>query len=105
IVLVRTRQGEWGDKDFFNEKSFAKCTAEWFIDKQVKMIGLDLPNIDLNDNVQRDVHMAMLGREIYIIENLINLDKLPKDKSFWFSAIPLKIRNGTASPVRAIAVL
>jgi kynurenine formamidase len=37
-------------------------------------------------------------------ENLCNLDKLV-GKRFTFIALPLRIRKGTGSPVRAIAVL
>lgn len=105
IVLVRTRKGEWGDDGFFDEHSFDKSTGQWFVDKQVKMIGLDLPNIDVNDNMKRDVHLNVLSKNIYIVENLVNLEKLPLHDSFQFFALPLKLKNATASPVRAIAIL
>ncbi|WP_164667754.1 cyclase family protein [Virgibacillus doumboii] len=103
IVLVRTRKGTWGDDDFYEAKAFAKSAGEWLTSKKVKTVGLDLPNIDVNDNMKREVHMEVLGNNIYIIENLVNLEKLPKQKRFQFQALPLKIKNATASPVRAIA--
>ena len=71
----------------------------------MKVVGLDLPNIDINDNMKREVHLEVLGANIYIVENLVNLDRLPKDRSFQFFAIPLKLKNATASPVRAIALV
>ena len=40
---------------------------------------------------------------IMIIENLANLDILPI--RFNFLAIPLKIKKGTASPLRALALV
>ncbi|APU68505.1 hypothetical protein [Christiangramia flava] len=37
-------------------------------------------------------------------ENMINLDKLVDRGRFRFCAFPLKIRGGTGSPVRAVAI-
>ncbi|MBY7144536.1 cyclase family protein [Virgibacillus sp. NKC19-3] len=103
IVLVRTRKGTWGDENFDEAKSFAKSAGEWLTNKKVKTVGLDLPNIDVNDNMKREVHMEVLGKNMYIVENLINLEKLPKQRRFQFQALPIKMKNATASPVRAIA--
>jgi len=38
------------------------------------------------------------------IENLCNLDKLV-GKRFTFIALPLKIRKGTGSPIRPVAII
>jgi arylformamidase len=103
IVLIRTRKGTWGDEGFFYENSLAISAGEWLASKKVKTVGLDLPNIDVNDNMKREVHLELLGKNIYIVENLVNLDKLPKQSRFQFFALPLKLRNATASPVRAVA--
>lgn len=105
IVLIRTRKGQWGDATFFEEAAFAPETGQWFVDKQIKAVGLDLANIDINDNMNRDVHMKILKLPIYIVENLTNLDQLPLNKKFHFQAVPLKLKNATASPVRALAFL
>ncbi len=43
-------------------------------------------------------------RKITHIENLCNLEELI-GKRFTFIALPLKIRDGTGSPTRAVAVL
>ena len=45
----------------------------------------------------------MLSRGKLIIENLTNLDDINSDK-FTLVATPLKIEDGDASPVRAIAL-
>ncbi|WP_085522738.1 cyclase family protein [Tuberibacillus sp. Marseille-P3662] len=103
ILLIRTRKGTWGDEGFFSEKAFARSAGAWITGKKVKTVGLDLPNIDVNDNMKREVHLEVLGKNIYIVENLVNLEKLPKQERFQFNATPLKMKNATASPVRAIA--
>jgi kynurenine formamidase len=49
-------------------------------------------------------HHILLGKEILLIENLTNLDKLP-DHVFTFQCFPLKVENADGSPVRAIALI
>jgi arylformamidase len=105
IVLVRTRTAKWGENDFFTEHAFAPCAGDWLLEKEVKCIGLDLANIDVHDNMKREVHLKLLSVPIYIVENLVNLEQLPLNERFTFMALPLKLKNSTASPVRAVAFL
>lgn len=105
IVFVRTYTGTWGDEEFWNARSFAACAGEWFARKEVSVIGLDLANADEQENMGRPVHMALLSRNIYIIENLIHLDKLPRHDRFTFMTAPLKLKGATASPIRALAFI
>jgi len=49
------------------------------------------------------IHPLLLENQILIIENLANLDALPS--FFVFLALPLKIRGGSGSPIRAVALL
>lgn len=103
IVLVRTRTAKWGEGDFSQSLLFATSAGDWVLEKQVKCIGLDLANIDVHDNMQREVHLKLLSVPIYIVENLVNLEQLPLNERFTFMALPLKLKNSTASPVRAVA--
>ncbi|MBX6764270.1 MAG: cyclase family protein, partial [Rubrobacteraceae bacterium] len=48
-------------------------------------------------------HHTLLGNEVYIVENLANLRSLPP--FCMFMAFPLKIRGGSGSPVRALALV
>ena len=54
-------------------------------------------------------HHALLGNEVYVVENLKkNLNRLPPFCPFValpLVALPLKIRGGSGSPVRAVALL
>lgn len=47
----------------------------------------------------------LLQHQVITYTNLINLEKLPYDTSFLFIGLPLKIKAGDGSPVRAIAIL
>ncbi|NHM32898.1 cyclase family protein [Neobacillus terrae] len=103
IVLFRCWPGEWNGEGFHQCKSLAPSVAEWVVDHKLKAIGLDLANADINDNMQRDVHLTLLGRNILIMENIVNLDKLSK-KSFYFIGTPLNLKGLTGSPIRALAI-
>ena len=56
------------------------------------------------DKPKKSVEEQILEKEILIIENLTNLDKL-LNREFEFNCIPLKIENADGSPVRAFARL
>ena len=49
------------------------------------------------------IHPMVLEKQVLIIENLTRLDELPD--FFLFMALPLKIRQGSGSPIRAIALI
>lgn len=55
--------------------------------------------------MKREVHLKLLSAPIYIVENLVNLEQLPLHERFTFMALPLKLKNATASPVRAVAFI
>lgn len=78
---------------FFAEHAFATCAGDWLLEKQVKCIGLDLANIDVHDNMKREVHLKLLSAPIYIVENLVNLEQLPLHEHFTFMALPLKLKK------------
>ncbi len=77
--------------------------AEYLINANIDIIGIDTPNIDHNSSKGFVVHHKLLSNNILIIENLCNLDKLPS--RFKIIALPLKIKGATGSPARVIAVI
>jgi kynurenine formamidase len=80
----------------------------WFLDRGVKLVGGDIPNIDYD--MTSSCHVNFLCREaagkepVLIIENLANLERVPVPR-FLFIGLPLPIRHGTGSPIRAVAVI
>lgn len=103
IILFRCWPGEWNGEGFHQCKSLDPSVAGWVIDHKVKAIGLDLPNADINENMQRTVHLELLGRNIMIFENIVNLENLSK-KHFYFMGTPLNLKGMTGSPIRALAI-
>lgn len=56
-------------------------------------------------NVSESLERALLKNNIITYTNLINLELLPKNQTFMFYGLPLKIQAGDGSPVRAIAII
>jgi kynurenine formamidase len=78
--------------------------AEYLIDKSVSAIGVDTFSPDPPAaQAQNSIHPVLLEKQVLIIENLCNLDQLPD--FFLFLALPLKIRGGSGSPIRAVALI
>jgi kynurenine formamidase len=78
--------------------------AAWLVERQVKVFGVDTPSPDNPISRTYPVHMMCRERGLTHYENLANLDRIV-GRRFHFFGFPLKIRNGTGSPVRAVAIL
>ncbi|RPK13140.1 cyclase family protein [Priestia endophytica] len=105
IVLIKTWKKGGGEEGATEAKGLDESAANWFVEKQIHVVGLDLPNANRREHSESDIHQFLLRNEIYIVENLINLDQLPKHSRFLFFGIPLKLRNATTSPIRALSIL
>ena len=74
--------------------------TEFLIKKKIKMLGMDMPSPDRD---KYEIHKKLCENEIFILENLTNLNKLLYNEGLQIFAQPLKI-EAEASLVRAIAV-
>ena len=81
-----------------------RAATEYIIDKGAVNFGVDNTSPDAWPDRSYPCHTTCAERQITHIENLCNLDQLV-GKRFTFIALPLRIRKGTGSPVRAIAIL
>ena len=52
-----------------------------------------------------EMERKLLKAGILTMAGLINMNKLPKNKPFMFYGVPLKIKDGDGSPIRAFAIL
>lgn len=79
--------------------------AKWLAEQGVVNIGVDAPAIDLTpDDNDFSAHLVCGEYHITNTENLCNLDKVV-NKRFLYMGLPLKIREGTGSPIRAVALV
>jgi len=84
---------------------FSKEAADLLAhDRKVDGIGLDTPSIDYGPSRDFIVHQIVNGANLYGLENIANLEKLPP-KGATLVALPMKIKGGTGGPVRIIAIL
>jgi kynurenine formamidase len=75
--------------------------AEYMVSKQVKAVGCDVLAIDSSYADGTPAHLALLGNGVNIIENLTNLDQIIGES--YLLAFPLKVKDGSGSPIRALA--
>lgn len=123
IVLVHTGWGRFYIEDRKTSKyvterrpGLVTSAAEWLVKKKVKAIGSDTtvinhpgPNVipsaeeRARGAVPYDpVHKTLLGNDIVIIEQLMNLDKI-KGQRVTCGFFPLRIVGLDGSPCRALA--
>lgn len=113
IALIRTGWGAfWSDsKRFLTGGSGAQPhgpgprveAARWLSERGVFAAGSDTVAFEkVPSNMEVHVHL-LVECGIHIIECL-NLENLPANE-FTFVALPLKIRGGTGSPVRPVALV
>lgn len=107
IVLLYT--GHY-DRNFGTDKWQTTYTglsynaAKWLAERGVVNIGVDAPAIDHPDDIDFSGHQVCGEYDITNTENLCNLDKVV-NKRFLYIGLPLKIRDGSGSPIRAVALV
>jgi arylformamidase len=119
IALLRTdwpRRRSWETLEFWSEAPWTSPAAcRWLVARGVKAVGYDYPPDYpiryLVVGVQRMVapeewatHHTFFPAGIGVIEYLVNLDRLGRDR-VRFVALPLKLEGGDGAPARAIAIL
>ena len=87
---------------FTKNPGLSVSAAKYLASKKISLVGIDSPSIDLGKDYKFSVHQIFAKKGILIVENLANLDKI-KSPKFHLVVLPLKLKNATGSPVRAIA--
>ena len=92
------------DSYFIKNPGLSTTAAKYLVSKKTNLVGIDSPSIDFQASKQFSVHHLFSKNGILILENLANLEKI-KSWKFQLVVLPLKLKNATGSPVRAVAVL
>ena len=94
----------FGTADWDRGPGLSAEAARWLGRQQIAAFGVETMSPGVRHVSNQEVHFVCgeLGFTHY--ENLINLHPLIGRGRFRFIGLPLKIRGGTGSPVRAIAV-
>ena len=88
---------------FLKNPGLAVSAAKYLASKKINMVGIDSPSIDLGKDSKFSVHHILAKSGILIVENLANLEKI-NSEMFHLIVAPLKLKNATGSPVRAMAL-
>jgi len=79
--------------------------TQWLFDRGSKMHGVEGPSTDKpSDNIFAQ-HRLCRDLGISHFEWLVNLEELVGKGEFEFMGLPIKFKNGSGSPVRAVAIL
>ncbi|MDW7739717.1 MAG: cyclase family protein [Bacillota bacterium] len=73
---------------------------EWLVEKEINMVGIDALGLG-RGRKHGDCDRYLSGNKIYVIENLVNLDRV-RGKIFKVYCFPLKISETDAIPARVI---
>lgn len=108
FVIFNTGWGKfWEDKDKYRNNlkfpSVHENTAKLLLERNIAGIGIDTLSPDSTGNAF-PVHRIILGAGKYIVENVANVDSLPPVGAKVY-VMPLKIKEGTESPIRLVAIL
>jgi len=105
FVLLRTGWCEhWGNPAYFRDYPvLSAAAAQWLAGFNFKGIGVDTISFDAHDSSALPIHRIFLAKNIVLIENLVNLEKVLANE-FVFCCLPLKIAETDGAPVRAIAL-
>jgi arylformamidase len=87
--------------EWMNHPSLGEDACRYLADLRINAVGFDAPS---PDHPPFPAHKTLLPKSVAVYENLTNLDKLI-GKNFFFIGAPLKLTGGSASPVRAMALL
>ncbi len=112
VVLIRTGWARYWDdaKQFISEVHSpgpGLAGAQWLSERKVFAAGSDTAPFEFTPSPEMNVHVHLLVESgIHIIECL-NLEELAESGAteFLFVAAPLKIRGGTGSPIRPVALV
>lgn len=95
---------------YFNTEHWGKgpglstSSARWLGERKIAAFGVETMSPGVSGVSNKEVHHICGEMNFTHYENMINLHKLIGRGRFRFIGLPLKIRGGTGSPVRAVAV-
>ena len=92
-------------EDWPNGPALSLSGAEYLGNKKIAAFGVETRSAGVPGKSNIDVHKLCGKMGFTHYENLINLHKLVDKGRFQFIGLPLRITKGTASPVRAVALI
>ena len=96
----------FGTPEFLTDwPGLTKESTEWLGRKKILMFGVEAPSPGRPGKHNFEVHLVCRDMGFTHMEGLANLGQVVGKGRFRFIGFPLKIRGGTGSPIRPVAVL
>lgn len=113
VVLIHTGwAGRWADEGAYrnaDEKGrmhfpgLSAAAAGWLVERRASAVGIDTLSVDPGLSQEFRAHEILSRAGVLAIENLTGLEQLP-EAGFTVVVAPLKIRGGSGSPARVLAI-
>ncbi|MFN3570018.1 MAG: arylformamidase [Polaromonas sp.] len=97
-VLLRTSAA--ASQAWASFTAIAPATLALLASKNIALVGIDTPSVDPSTSQDLPSHQLLLKHDMRVLENLV-LDAVPAG-DYELIALPLKLMQADASPVRAI---
>jgi kynurenine formamidase len=94
----------FGTADWERSPGLSADAARWLGEQHIAAFGVEAAAPGVRHVSNKQVHRICGEMGFTHYENLVNLHQLVGRGRFRFIGLPLKIRGGTGSPVRAVAV-
>jgi kynurenine formamidase len=114
VVLLHTGWSKkWSDTDAFmleddqgiHFPGFGSDATQFLLEnRKIAGIGIDTHGVDGGIDTTFTVNRLVLEKPRIVLENLMNLDKLPP-RGFKIAVAPLLLRGGSGSPVGVLAIV
>lgn len=105
--MIRAKRVLFSTNSFSDENQwrddFTALSPElihWLADQGVILVGIDTPSVDPSTSKNLETHQSIYQRNLAILEGIVL--KGVKEGLYSLVALPLKIKDADASPVRAV---
>lgn len=92
----------YGQEEYAQSPYFSTEAIEWLAGSGMKMMGVDAGGVELPASEEHVNHTALFIKDIPLIENVANLNKLSQTH-FKVTAFPYPIAGVEAFPLRVVA--
>lgn len=93
-----------GGNYFTQNPGLSKDAARYLASKRINLVGIDSPSIDPGRDSKFTAHRILSKSDVLIVENLANLERIRRP-GFRLAVMPLKLKNASGSPVRAVGIV
>ena len=106
LIEMGVNKRLWGTPGYLHDFPGLHVDAvHWLADRRILMFGVEAVSPGRPGRNNFEVHHVCRDLGFTHVEGLINLDQVVGKGRFKFIGFPLKIRGGTASPIRAVAMV